>query len=310
MTVKFSCVMDQHPRFAEQALVWASSLLTYGGQEPDSLVIHAVGEGASECKRVADSWGIAFRIVGPFDKRHPNSNKLVQLESEALHSADYVVLCDCDTAFCQDISSWIMGDAIRARIASLTGLPPRRWEKVFRMAGLSLPAARVQAMLNGLDTLPTYCNGGIYILPQPLFQKLREVWPYWDRWLLDRRDLIRPFEAFADQISFAMSCEELDLKVDHLPLELNFDGVSRPSGLHRVVGKTEIQPLVVHYHKLDARGLLRLTQIPSVNREIRKINDLIRLAKRVNFHKPSLLLLGARRLVSDDATRANSAQAH
>lgn len=310
MTVKFSCVVDQDPKFARQALVWAASLLTYGGEEAESVVVHTVGESHADCLQVLRGWGIETPVVQPFDERHANSNKLAQLESEALYSADYVVLCDCDIAFCQDISPWIMGDAIRARIASFAGLPHRQWEKVFRMAELSLPAARVKAVLNGLDTLPTYCNGGIYILPQSLLQKLREVWPRWDRWLLDRRDLIRPFDAFADQISFAMSCEELHLSVDHLPLELNFDGVSRPRGLHRVVGKTEIQPLVVHYHELDAKGLLRFTQIPAVNREIRKINDLIRLARRVNFHKPSLLLLGTKRSVSHDATKPNSAEAH
>src|SRR5262249_49272634 len=144
------------------------------------------------------------------------------------------------------------------------------------------------------DTLPSYCNGGVYIIPQPLFQKLREAWPRWVRWLLDRSDLIRPFGAFADQIAFAMSCEELGLSVDHLPFELNFDGVSHARGLLRVTGKTEIRPLVLHYHQLDAKGRLRLTQIPSVNRQLRKINDLICLAERVNFDKASLLLLRER----------------
>jgi len=294
MTVTFSCVMDQHPRFAQQAQVWAASLLTYGGQEADSLVIHAVGDCDLEYKRIFEDWGIKIRIVEPFDPRHPNSNKLAQLESEALHSADYVVLCDCDTAFCEAISTWMKGDSIQARIASFAGLSPRQWENVFQSAGLSLPALRVKSVLNCQDTLPTYCNGGIYIIPQFLLQKLREAWPRWDRWLLDHDELIRPFLAFADQISFALSCEELGLSVDHLPLEMNFDGVSRPQGLYRVTRKTEIQPRVLHYHLLNKRGLLPSTQISSVNRQIRKINDLICLTRRVNFHKPSFLLLGGK----------------
>src|SRR6266567_836910 len=302
MTVKFSCVMDKNPRFGEQALVWASSLLVYGGQVPDSLVIHAVGECALEYRRIFDNWGIDVRIVQRFDERHPNSNKLTQLESEALHSADYVVLCDCDLAFCADISLWIKGDSVRARVASWQGLPHDRWEKVFQMAGLKLPAARVTALWRNEETLPSYCNGGIYAIPQPLFQKLCEAWPRWDRWLLGHRDLIRPFGGFADQISFSMSCEELGLTVDHVPLELNFDGVSSPFGLRRVAEKTDIQPLVLHYHQLDERGLLRLIRIPSVNREIHKINDLILLAKRVNFHLPTLLFLREARPVPYEKT--------
>jgi len=291
MTVKFSCVVDQDPRFAQQALVWAASLLTYGGQEADSLVIHTIGECDSEYRKIFEDWGIKIRAVRSFDVRHPNSNKLIQLESEELHSADYVVLCDCDTAFCEPISAWIKGDSIQARIASFAGLSVRGWESVFQLAGLSVPALRVKSVLNCQDTLPTYCNGGIYIIPQILLQTLREAWPRWDRWLLEHNELIGPRLAFADQISFAMSCEEMGLHVDHLPLEMNFDGVSRPQGLFRVTGKTEIQPLVLHYHQLNKGGLLPSTQISSVNQQIRKINDLICLTRRVNFHKPSFLFL-------------------
>jgi hypothetical protein len=305
MTVKFSCVMDQHPRFAQQALVWASSLLTYGGQEADSLMIHSVGECNPKYRSIFNAWGIDTPIVPRFDARHGPSNKLAQLESEPLHSADYVVLFDCDTAFCEDISPWISGNAVRARVASSPGLPLGRWQKVFQMARLKLPGARVKSALKGEETLPSYCSG-CYILPQPVFQKLREAWPRWDRWLLDRLDLIKPFGVFVDQISFAMGCEELGLSVDYFPVELNLDTTYLPQALRP---KMEIHPVVLHYHRLDARGLLRLTPAPSVNRQIRKINDLIRLARRVNFDKSSLLLLRAKRPVSHDRTKADGAWA-
>ena len=103
MKVKFSCVVDHDPRFGRQALVWAASLLAYGGAETDSLVIHTVGEYNGEYRKIFDDWGIETRVVSAFDLRHPNSNKLAQLESEALQSADFAVLCDCDLAFSGDI---------------------------------------------------------------------------------------------------------------------------------------------------------------------------------------------------------------
>jgi hypothetical protein len=288
MNVKYSCVMDQHPKFSRQALIWASSLLVYGGQAADSLVVHSVGEFDPQCRSILDTWGIETRIVQRFDARHPHSNKLTQLESEPLCAADYVVMYDCDTAFCGDISSWITGDSVRARVASLRGLPPRHWQNLFEVAGLELPASRVTTFLSGEETLPNYCSG-CYIISQPAFLKLAEAWPRWDRWLLDRPDLINPFDVFADQISFTLSCAELGLDVDHFPLELNFDTTYSPRG------RTTICPLVLHYRRLTAEGLLRLTKLPSVNRQIRKINDLIRLAEQVNFDKLSLMLLTGRR---------------
>jgi hypothetical protein len=291
MKVKFSCVADKHSRFGRQAFVWAASLLTYGGAETDSLVIHTVGDYTGKFGRTFDDWGIETHAVTAFDLRHPPSNKLAQLESAALHAADYVVLCDCDLAFFGNIFPWICGSSIRARVASHAGLPWARWEKLFEAAGLTLPSRSITPLLKGEKTLPTYCNGGLYILPQAKLQALREVWPRWDRWILDHEDLIRPFQAYADQVSFAMSCVELETSIDYLPLELNLPGVVRLRTKRRIVPRNEIHPIVLHYHQMNARGFLRLTKMPSVNRQIRKINDLIRFAENVNYDKSSVLLL-------------------
>jgi hypothetical protein len=294
MSVRFSCVVDQDPKFWRQALVWALSLLTYADRDPEELVIHAVGDLVSEEAEVLKSWGVDVRAVERFDSRHANSNKLAQLESPALQDVPVVVLCDCDLAFCSTVASWIGGDTIRARIGSYSGLTPRQWEHVFKMAGLPRPQMTAKALLDQAKTLSSYCNGGLYIVPQDAFQRLRTAWPRWDRWLLERSQLLTPYEAFTDQISFAMSCEELGLSLNHLPLEMNCDGVFRTAGLRRVTGKDEIHPVVLHYHQLDAAGLLPLKRIPSINRQIRKINNLIRLAERVNFDKASWLLLRQR----------------
>src|SRR5690242_8947211 len=127
MNIKYSCVVDQHPKFGRQAFVWSCSLLAYGGADLSSLIIHTVGDYAKEYKAIFDRWGITTVTVPRFDQRHPNSNKLSQLESPVLDSADYVLLFDCDIAFCGNIAPWIQGDSIRARIASSGGLPPDRW---------------------------------------------------------------------------------------------------------------------------------------------------------------------------------------
>jgi hypothetical protein len=289
MKVKFSCVVDQHPKFAQQALIWASSLLTYGGQEADSLLIHTVDECDPKYQRIFDSWGIETRIIQRFDPRHPYSNKLTQLDSEPLHAADYVVLCDCDLAFCASITSYLTGNSIRACIAALPGLSFGQWKRLFRTAQLGVPPARVKTAFKGAETLPTYCNGGLLILPQAIFQRLREVWPKWNRWLLERLELIKPI--FTDQISFAMSCVELGLTIDYLPIELNFHtGVDNPQRLFRATGSMDVHPIVLHYHHhVDEGGFLLPNPIVSVNRQIKKINDLVRLIRETDFDKSSLI---------------------
>jgi hypothetical protein len=297
MKVKFSCVADQHPRFGRQAFIWAASLLTYGGAEADSLVIHTVGEYRGEYRSTFDDWGIETRVVTAFDLRHPPSNKLTQLESEVLHSADYVVLCDCDLAFSGDVIKWIAGASIRARIANSHGLKAEAWRTVLKAASLPEPDLSVQAIVTGAHTLAGYVNGGFYVVPQLHFQHLREVWPRWNRWLLDNQHLIAPHTPFTDQISFAISCHELGLTIDHLPLELNLDTVYLPP-TDRVDLRKVIFPLVLHYHRLNRQGFVQPTQIPAIDRQVRKVNDLIKLAEQVNYHKPSLMLLKERPITS------------
>jgi hypothetical protein len=291
MKIRFSCVVDQHPKFGRQAFVWALSLLTYGGAETDSLVIHTVGEYCGEYRKVLDDWGIEIRVVTAFDLRHPNSNKLAQLESEALQSADYAVLCDCDIAFCGDISGWIAGESIRARAASSGGLKTDQWVKVFSAANLAAPAAWGEAVLTRATTPASYVNGGFYVIPQLLFLQLREVWPRWNHWLLDRSELIHPYSEFTDQISFALSCQELGLTVDLLPLELNLDIVYLPAALDVGPTGSGIRPLVLHYHRLSKKGYVRSTNVPCIDRQVRRTNDLIRLAEQVNYDKSSVMLL-------------------
>ena len=67
MTVNFSCIIDEKPKYARQALLWAASLLTYGQVPADALVVHTVDGCAPEYQRVFDSWGIRLEKAGRFE---------------------------------------------------------------------------------------------------------------------------------------------------------------------------------------------------------------------------------------------------
>jgi hypothetical protein len=251
----------------------------------EAIVIHTIDGCAPEYQRVFDSWGIRLEKVGRFDPRHAYSNKLAQLESTALAEADYVVLCDCDLAFCGSILPWVGGNAVRAVIAARAWFPFRRWKRILAAAGLGRMTSAVPSV-SGPATLAGFCNGGLYVLPRAIFQSLRSVWPKWDRWVLDRRHFFRRIGIFADQISFAMCCQELALRVEHLPIELNYHTtLRRPRLLFAMTGRSDICPLVLHYHcETDAQGYLLPTKIASVNARIRQINRLLRRFDRGDFN--------------------------
>jgi hypothetical protein len=276
MKAAFSCVVDDNPKYARQAALWAASLLIHGDQSAESLVVHTVGEGEPRLRALLRSWGVNVVQIEAFDARHPHSNKLAQFATATLQDADCVVLCDCDLAFAASISPWVRGDRIRARIADRPWLSPARWRTIFAAADLRFPMDRVLAG-NGVPTLPTFCNGGLYIIPRALFTQIGTTWSKWDRWLLDRLELITPLQIFADQISFTLACEELSLTINYLPIDLNYHiGQSREHVLKRDA-RRGWTPRVLHYHnKVGPRGFLHNEKIASMNAATERINELIR----------------------------------
>jgi hypothetical protein len=129
-------------------------------------VVHAIKGCHPNARRIFDSWGVATRVVAPFSARSRNSNKLTQLESDALEDAAYVVLNDCDLIFCGNIAPWISGDSICARTPSYAGLTLKQWSRLFQTAELDMPAAMITAVLDGRATLPIYCNTALCSIPQ------------------------------------------------------------------------------------------------------------------------------------------------
>jgi hypothetical protein len=306
-SVKFSCVMDQQPKFAHQALCWAATLLTFGGQKPDSLIIHAIDGCHADVRRIFSSWGVTTRAVTRFTAESHNANKLSQLESEALHTAEYVVLCDCDLVFCANISDWITGSSIRARTPSYAGLTPKQWSQLFQTANLDMPHSTVRAVLEGRPTLPTYCNGALYIIPQPILQQLRPLWPKWARWLFRRPELVKRLptsiqQVAMDQVALTLSCAELGLSIDHLPVEVNFPVRGTPRGgvsrglLYRA--PRSYHPLVLHHHARNPSGLLLMTATPYLNRQIARVNRLLSSINRTNGASIQALIRTARGYVS------------
>jgi hypothetical protein len=283
--VKFSCVMGRPPRYARQVLGWAATLLAFGKQKPESLVVHTIGAFEPRVSRILDSWGIATRVVKEFEPSLPHSNKLRQIESDALQDADYVVLCDCDLVFCADIGSWIYGDAIRGRTASYAGISMDKWRGLFQAAEMAFPDSTVTGVLDGKPMPVTYCNGALYVIPQSVLQSLRDPWPKWVRWLSKRPELVTPLVTYTEQFALTLSLTELGLPLDHLPVEVNFPVRGTPwlpphGLLYRVPGRRSYRPLVMHHHFRNRAGLLAKTVTPYLNTEIARANRLLYLVNR------------------------------
>ncbi|HZT41399.1 MAG TPA: class I SAM-dependent methyltransferase [Chthonomonadaceae bacterium] len=234
-----------------------------------------------EFERFFSQAGITTVRVPAFDPRHPHSNKLAQLNTGRLQEADLVVLSDCDVAFCHDIPE-ILADteAVRAKPVDNSNLSPEQWKAIYAQAGFPPPELTAAATVDRQPIPPLYLNGGLYVLPQKIFESLRTVWPKWNRWMLDRSALLEPFAVYADQVSFALSLQEIGCPVHPLSMTYNCPThLPFPEGF-----RIEEPPKVLHYHShLTSSGLLLPTTLEAVNRSIETVNNLIREERKKRF---------------------------
>lgn len=271
-TVRYSCVVDRAPIFLYQSLVWVLSLLHLGGQRPEDLVVHAVDGVPDDHVELLRSLGVEVVPVAPFDPRSPFGNKLRQLTSTAFDGVDVAVLCDCDLAFSDDMTSLVPQEGIGAKVVD-AGFPAYNvWVRLVRLAGLPETPPLARATQTMRWTALHNLNGGLLTVPVDQLPVLAEAWPRWLWWVLDHAEGFgRKVTHHAFQISFGLTVAELDLPVTIIPTQLNFSTMPP---------QTEIagpDPFVLHYHRrLNADGLVVPTGVPSTDRSIQAVNSVLR----------------------------------
>jgi hypothetical protein len=276
VSVKFSCVVDGTPRYLHEAWIWSTTLLRIARRRPDELVVHVVeGVDGRDFDFLRDL-GVEIRTVTRFDRRHPHSNKLSQMDSEVLQDADLVVLTDCDIAFADDVDGLFTGlEMIAAKIVDLPRPSHEHWRRIFAAAGF---AAEPGLALSTHSHEPTFVhnfNGGVYVLTRAAFAAMRGAWPRWNRWLLERTqlELLGDMSFHLDQVAFGLATHELGLAVRVLPPAFNY-----PTHLADPV---PTDPVMLHYHEhLDEAGLLRATGLEAVDAKIRRVNRVLAAERR------------------------------
>lgn len=267
-SVRFSCVVDKHARFTVQAWAWFTTLRHVAGRGLAEIVLHVVEGTPTDRLSYLRGLGVEVRTVCRFDERHPYSNKLAQLDSLALADASTVVLTDCDLAFAGRIDALFAGgEAVAAKRVDMGEPDYARWRQIFMAAGFSDPDLGLSTHTKEATYVHNY-NGGIYVLEQPAFRALGEAWPRWNRWLLDRPELLGREIFYTDQVSFGLAIHELGLTVRMLSSEFNF-----PTHYPNV---EQVIPIVLHYHRrVDEQGFLLAHGAAEVDAQIALVNEVL-----------------------------------
>jgi SAM-dependent methyltransferase len=270
--------MDRGPVFAYQVLLWIQTLTAKGGVAPSQIIVHHLEDCDSEVLQSFAAMGVGLQKVSRFDEGHAHSNKVRQMETPALREADYCVLLDCDMAFTKGLEHFATGERVRAKIVDDNGIG-ELWKDIFLEAGLSAVEQSEVSSSTLVATPPNYCNGGLYIIPKPLFAKLGEFWPKWTKWVIAHHSMVGANSFFTDQISFCLAITELGEKVDLLPMEYNCP-------THLAADEIEVSepPVVLHYHgQLDDSGFLIATGNAVVDESIAATNGFISTERQKSF---------------------------
>lgn len=95
--------------------------------------------------------------------------------------------------------------AVAAKIADAPNPPLDVVKSVFERAGVDLPPIVALDFDPEMVTIEGNANGGLYLVPGSLLDRVATAWERWARWLLDHIDLLGSFGMFADQMAMALA---------------------------------------------------------------------------------------------------------
>lgn len=284
-SVVCSCVVDDDPYFRMQVMTWLHTAMECSGFKPYELLVHLVrrpGDKQNYLENMLSKIGIRTIPVKPYGMgAAAYCNKLCQLETSDLYTADVVLLCDTDIAFVGDIRGECKVGDIRGKIVDLPNPPLEILTALFERSGLPRKPDLAVCSFSQDNTYVANCNGGLYIISGNILKNLVPVWKRWAAFCLEQPDILGRYLHHSDQISFCLAMHELGETIDPLPLEMNF-----PTHLPKTcyAGYDGPPPRVLHYHRhMNSAGFLMPLGLEAVDASIAQVNEAIRKSRQSGF---------------------------
>lgn len=127
-------------------------------------------------------------------------------------------------------------------------------------------------------------NGGLYVLPRNVRQKLADDWIRFARFALDREDILGGATHHADQIGLAMALQASQIPFSELPVAENF-----PTHLGRAAYR-DVSPCEIsafhHHSNLDNHGLPSGVGVDWIDDPIANMRRKFAEARRGQFSNP------------------------
>ncbi len=228
MKVAYSCVVDDSPKLLWEAIVWVAALREICGVAPENLFLHVTDRVGNEARTALRQLSCSVVDIASYHPPHRFSNKLQQIHPATFSSFEYVAFLDADM---EVLEPYGLEDVDQATVSGVPVFQPKVplevWERLLGAFGLS-GFEQVPTVLGGF-TYRNYLNGGLYLIPVALLDRLGTRWRGIATEILEgQRNLFGADRCYTDQISFSLAIGTLGMTAKILAREKNLPPVLVP----------------------------------------------------------------------------------
>ena len=222
-TFTLACVVDRHPRFHVELVLWIIAVKRYLPRSRYEPIVYHLGLPADLAEYVADREVEMRRIPRVVVEGHRHCNKIHPFLDD--HRTDYTVVTDTDVYFVEDPSGFFTSDRPRAPPNNHSVPSPDVFRAVLAASGMGRGYRPGTALFRGghgsRETLLNNVSAGVVALPSRCRRRFARCWIEWAKWLVEHREMLREGGGHVDQVAFALACEEMREDVEFLPPQIN-----------------------------------------------------------------------------------------
>lgn len=250
-----ACVVDKHPRFLVELVLWTHCVARYLPRSTFDPVVYFIDEAEPQLTDWLAAKGFRFSIARQVVAGSPHSNKIAPFLDHP--HADYTIVTDVDLYFVEDPACLFRSDRIRAAPNNHANPPGRIFKKLLAASGLNTRYRPGIALYGGPAGRETHLNNisaGITGLPRAKVYEFAQCWRRWAHWLVENSETLDVWAANIDQVAFCLAAEEFGEDVEFLPPQVNtilqaLDQIDTVWAFHLTTGHIPQFPLVFNSDK-------------------------------------------------------------
>lgn len=221
-----SCVVDNHPRFLLEAIVWATCCRKYLPRSAYAVRIYFVDNWPEELVSHFRSLDIDCVRSSSLLSSARHCNKIIPFLAEESSDEDgYTIVTDTDVYIVRDVDELLTSRRVRAAPNNHCQPPLRLFEAIGREAGLTNLARPGVSLFSGpggqRETHINNPSGGMVCIPSAARRGIAQRWLHWAQWLSDRSDLLQRWSIHVDQVALCLAMEEAGEDIEFLPPQCN-----------------------------------------------------------------------------------------